>query len=258
MPNATYVEGLVKLHCALGVRYIIGLPLFQNAPQLTLAVKNIFDVAFQRYPGAILTYQLGNEPNFWPTREGGFAPATYATQCTPVQYNDPSYQLVGVIQPVVGPAANASGTTVAVRLEPGEDPSPGPLGAPIVAGRKLKQQGQGNRRLKQTATEIPNPANYALYRQYQRPWVPYYPAGTCFTQRTTRFTQGWQAYSAYFNFTANAITGCGGAMTAEQVAWGVPYWGPPGFNRRQISGPSWGNFNIGLQNLQEFINNGRQ
>ena len=27
------MQGLIKLHCRLGLRYIIGLPLFQKAPE---------------------------------------------------------------------------------------------------------------------------------------------------------------------------------------------------------------------------------
>jgi hypothetical protein len=38
------------------------------------------------------------------------------------------------------------------------------------------------------------------------------------------------------------ITGCGGLQNELQALWGFPYWGPPGFNRQVISGPSWGDF----------------
>jgi hypothetical protein len=60
-PTADYLRSLVTLHCALGVRYIIGLPLFQNAPALALSVKQAFDNAFANFPSAIISYELGNE-----------------------------------------------------------------------------------------------------------------------------------------------------------------------------------------------------
>ena len=413
VPNATYIDGLVTMHCALGVRYIIGLPLYQNAPQLTLAVKNAFDTAFARFPKAILSYELGNEPNFWPTKEGGFSPAVNPTRCSSVTYNDPSFQLVATLQPVTGPADKAAGTTTAVRIEktdgkdrrklletegeeveaatavaeiaalqaeaargfgvvvpPTADALPevgnglivqelagAPAAAAAVAAADLMQTGapaeeeeglgseisaaapaaaaaaggdeiadeetttalserapevvedgtngtvssaaaataaaepavetaeanaglkggpdgaraqaadedtaavlveaesaQAKRSLKQVA-EMPYVPTFALYRPYQRPWTPYFPQGFCFTQQVTQFRSGFPAYLEYFNKTANAITGCGGPQTAEQVAWGVPYWGPPGFSRKTISGPSWGNLNIGAENFSNFVRN---
>lgn len=60
-PTAEYMRSLVALHCALGVRYIIGLPLFQNAPALALQIKQAYDQAFANFPRAILSYELGNE-----------------------------------------------------------------------------------------------------------------------------------------------------------------------------------------------------
>jgi hypothetical protein len=60
-PTADYLRSLVTLHCALGVRYIVGLPLFQNAPALALQIKQAFDTAFANFPRAILSYELGNE-----------------------------------------------------------------------------------------------------------------------------------------------------------------------------------------------------
>ena len=60
-PTAEYMRSLVALHCALGVRYIIGLPLFQNAPALALAIKRVYDKAFANFPKAVLSYELGNE-----------------------------------------------------------------------------------------------------------------------------------------------------------------------------------------------------
>jgi hypothetical protein len=420
VPNATYIDGLVTMHCALGVRYIIGLPLYQNAPQLTLAVKNAFDTAFARFPRAILSYELGNEPNFWPTKEGGFTPAVNPTRCSSVTYNDPSFQLVATLQPVTGPADKAAGTTTAVRIEKTDDDGKdrrkllwvegeivqaataveevelleagaereqlGLPGAAIGSSRSSKEvagdgkdtslhvlnevsattaaeakasglehligaaaeggeaaadlvtetlagraiavaseviegelvtgaevaavvalapeeveatevatvtsaakpvttepaehcKGAGHREVARPAAaegadtgmlqmesagtarslhqvqEMPYVPTYALYRPYQRPWTPYFPQGFCFTQQVTQFRSGFPAYLEYFNKTANAITGCGGPQTAEQVAWGVPYWGPPGFNRKSISGPSWGNLNIGAENFSNFVRN---
>lgn len=60
-PTPEYMRSLVTLHCALGVRFIIGIPLFQNAPALALAIKQAYDKAFQNFPKAILSYELGNE-----------------------------------------------------------------------------------------------------------------------------------------------------------------------------------------------------
>jgi hypothetical protein len=60
-PTADYLRSLVTLHCALGVRYIVGLPLYQNAPALALTIKQAFDKAFSNFPRAILSYELGNE-----------------------------------------------------------------------------------------------------------------------------------------------------------------------------------------------------
>jgi hypothetical protein len=60
-PTAEYMRSLVTLHCALGVRYIIGLPLFQNSPALALTIKQAYDKAFANFPRAVLSYELGNE-----------------------------------------------------------------------------------------------------------------------------------------------------------------------------------------------------
>jgi hypothetical protein len=60
-PTADYLRSLVTLHCALGVRFIIGLPLFQNAPALALQIKQAFQKAFQNFPRAIVSFELGNE-----------------------------------------------------------------------------------------------------------------------------------------------------------------------------------------------------
>ena len=60
-PTAEYLRSLATLHCTLGVRYIIGLPLFQNSPALALTIKQAFDKAFENFPRAILSYELGNE-----------------------------------------------------------------------------------------------------------------------------------------------------------------------------------------------------
>ena len=60
-PTPEYLRSLVALHCALGVRFIIGLPLFQNAPALALTIKQAFDKAFANFPKAVLSYELGNE-----------------------------------------------------------------------------------------------------------------------------------------------------------------------------------------------------
>jgi hypothetical protein len=112
-PNSTYINSLITLHCALGVRYIIGLPLFQNAPMLSLAVKKTFDDAFKDYPFAILSYELGNEPNYWPgTKQGGFVPIRGAQKCVPVQYNDPAYELVGTMDAPTDKAGGAGGYAI--------------------------------------------------------------------------------------------------------------------------------------------------
>lgn len=60
-PTAEYLRSLVTLHCTLGVRFILGLPLFQNAPQLALTIKQAYDKAFENFPRAIVSYELGNE-----------------------------------------------------------------------------------------------------------------------------------------------------------------------------------------------------
>jgi len=187
------MNSLITLHCALGVRYIIGLPLFQYAPQLTLSIKEAFDAAFQDYPFAIVNYELGNEPNYWPVRQGGFKEENGPTTCLPVQSNDPAYQLVGTLD---------------------------------------------------TATDKPGGADgFALYTQYSAPYVPYQASQYCYTPKTLLFLSGTNPnYLTYFQNTARAITGCGGLQNPSQALWGFPYWGPPGFNRRVLSGPGWGDF----------------
>ena len=60
-PTPEYMRSLVTLHCALGVRFIIGLPLFQNSPALALSIKQAYDKAFANFPRAVLSYELGNE-----------------------------------------------------------------------------------------------------------------------------------------------------------------------------------------------------
>lgn len=178
----------------MGIRYIIGLPLFQNAPELSLAVKKTFDDAFQDYPFAILAYELGNEPNYWPgTGAGGVTTIQGATTCVPVQYNDPSYQLVGTMD---------------------------------------------------TPTDKPGGVDgYAMYANYQQPYVPYKASQYCFTPQQTLFVSGISSFQNFFQTTARTLTGCGGAPTSNlQALWGFPYWGPPGFNRQVITGPAWGDF----------------
>lgn len=197
------MSSLVALHCALGVRYVVGLPLFQNAPELSLAVMRTFDAAFADYPYAILSYELGNEPNYWPgTREGGFTPIRGATTCAPVNYNSPGYELVGTI----------------------DAPSDAPGGA-----------GQG----------------FALYRDAKTSYVPYLASAYCFTPQNVLFVPGVDSYLSYFTRAARTLTGCGGLQSELQALWGFPYWGPPGFNRRIISGPAWGDFS-GTLNITSF------
>ena len=68
---------MVRLHCALGVRYIVNLPMWPDNPTLTLTLKAQVESAFAGLPGAILSFELGNEPNYWPPLSpsgGGFAP----------------------------------------------------------------------------------------------------------------------------------------------------------------------------------------
>lgn len=200
------MDSLVRMHCMWGVRYIIGLPLFQFAPQLSLAVKAAFDEAFKAFPYAILSYELGNEPNYWPTRQGGFKEENGPTTCVPVGYNDPAYQLVG---------------TMATNTD--------------------KPGGGGD--------------GYALYRDYAAPYVPYKASQYCYTPKTLLFLQGTDPnYLTYFQNSARALTGCGGIQTPMQAAWGEPYWGPPGFNRRVISGPGWGDFKtMSIQEFRKFL-----
>jgi hypothetical protein len=55
------------------------------------------------------------------------------------------------------------------------------------------------------------------------------------------------------------ITGCGGLQHELQALWGFPYWGPPGFNRQVISGPSWGDFrSFPTEELETFLKNSEQ
>ncbi|WIA18946.1 hypothetical protein OEZ85_003615 [Tetradesmus obliquus] len=209
-PNSTYINSLITLHCALGVRFIIGLPLFQNAPMLSLAVKKTFDDAFKDYPFAILSYELGNEPNYWPgTKQGGFQPLRGAQKCVPVQYNDPAYELVGTMDAPTDKAGGAPG--------------------------------------------------YAIYKDYKEPYVPYKPSQYCYTPESVLFVSGTESYQSYFARAARIITGCGGLQSEMQALWGFPYWGPPGFNRQVISGPSWGDFSsFPTEQLATFLKNSDQ
>ncbi|GBF99210.1 hypothetical protein Rsub_12469 [Raphidocelis subcapitata] len=89
-PTADYLRSLVTLHCALGVRFIIGLPLFQNAPALALQIKQAFQKAFQNFPRAIVSFELGNEPNYWPSGSAGaFIWGTGQPVCAKVNYPTP-------------------------------------------------------------------------------------------------------------------------------------------------------------------------
>lgn len=206
LPDAKFINALIQLHCRFGVRYIIGLPLFQNAPQLPQSFKALFDTAFKNYPFAIVNYELGNEPNYWPTKAGGFTQISGATTCTSVQMNNPGYQLVGTFD------------TPADRQNDG----------------------------------------YALYRDPQEPYVPYKPQSYCFTPQTTVFAPGIENYNTYFKRAAEALTGCGGIQQDSQALWGWPYWGPPGFNRRVLSGPAWGDFSTDISQFKNFLTNSNQ
>lgn len=206
LPDARFLNALVKLHCRFGVRYIIGLPLFQSAPQLPQAFKSLFDSTFKDFPFAIVNYELGNEPNYWPTKAGGFTQIQGATTCTPVQSNNPGYQLVGTMD--------------------------------VPADRDNE--------------------GYALYRDTQEPYTPYKPQSYCFTPQTTVFAAGVDNYNIYFQRAANALTGCGGLTQDSQAAWGWPYWGPPGFNRKVLSGPAWADFNGGVDAFRTFLQNSNQ
>ncbi|KAI8466976.1 MAG: hypothetical protein J3K34DRAFT_524129 [Monoraphidium minutum] len=89
-PTAEYLRSLVTLHCALGVRFIVGLPLFQNAPALALTIKQAFEKAFANFPRAIISYELGNEPNYWPSGSAGaFIWGTGPPQCAQIQHPTP-------------------------------------------------------------------------------------------------------------------------------------------------------------------------
>lgn len=200
------MQSLVKLHCYLGVRYIIGLPLFQNAPQLPLSIKATFDTWFKDFPYAILSYELGNEPNYWPTRAGGFQQSNGPTTCTRIQMNNPSYQLVGSVD--------------------------------IPADRENE--------------------GYALYRDTPDPWLPYKPQSYCFTPQTTLFVTNVDNYNDYFQRSANALTGCNGLSQDFQAAWGWPNWGPPGFNRKVLSGPAWGDFSMDFNAFRQLLANSAQ
>ena len=61
------------MHVQFGMHYILGLPLLPGNTNFTQSVKEAFDTAIQSYPQAIISYELGNEPNFWPWKEGGYA-----------------------------------------------------------------------------------------------------------------------------------------------------------------------------------------
>jgi hypothetical protein len=80
-PTGDYLRSLVTLHCALGVRYVIGLPLFQNAPALALTIKQAFEKAFQNFPKAIISYELGNEVG--GPGGGLFCPAVFRSPAFP-------------------------------------------------------------------------------------------------------------------------------------------------------------------------------
>lgn len=206
LPDAKFMNALVQLHCRLGIRYIIGLPLFQNAPQLPLAFKALFDATFKNFPFAIVGYELGNEPNYWPTKAGGFTTVNGATTCSPVNLNNPAYQLVGSVD--------------------------------VPADRENE--------------------GYALYRDAQEPYLPYKPQSYCFTPQNTVFATGDDNYNTYFQRAANALTGCGGLTQDFQVNWGWPYWGPPGFERRVLLGPAWGDFALDIRTFQTFLANSNQ
>jgi hypothetical protein len=206
LPEARFMRGLIRLHCAWGIRYIIGLPLFMKAPEQALHMKNYIDGWFRDYPFAIVSYELGNEPDQWPTKAGGFQRIQSPVVCTPVQMNTPAYQLVGTMD------------TPSDRYNPG----------------------------------------YALYREGAEPYLPYKPQSYCFQNTTEVFATGVDNYNAYFKRSAEGITGCGGLTQEYQVTWGWPYWGPPGFNRRMMSGPAWSSFSADINAFKSFLLNSQQ
>ncbi|KAF8064564.1 hypothetical protein HT031_003364 [Scenedesmus sp. PABB004] len=253
-PNSTFLSSLVTLHCALGMRYIVGLPLFQNAPQLSLAVKAAFDAAFKDYPYAVLSYELGNEPNYWPgTKEGGFTPIKGATKCMPVDYNNPAATLVGTIDTPTDRPGGVDGFALYKAYDEPYVPYKASaycftpeavLFVPGVVRAAPRGTGSGRTRPRRLhARRAPRTARRAAHaraRAHARAAAP-----------------PQDSYQSYFARSARTLTGCGGGPTSDlQSLWGSPYWGPPGFNRQVLSGPAWGDFSsFSTQSLATFLKN---
>jgi hypothetical protein len=62
VPEAKQWDAMAALHKAAGTRYIIGLPLFGNRPQL---VARIMAAAHKKLGAALVGFELSNEPQYW-------------------------------------------------------------------------------------------------------------------------------------------------------------------------------------------------
>ncbi|KIZ00512.1 hypothetical protein MNEG_7451 [Monoraphidium neglectum] len=69
VPPARVFESLRDLARSVNMRFIIGLPLEENDTELA---RQIMDEARRHLGEAIVGFGLGNEPDMWDRRVGGF------------------------------------------------------------------------------------------------------------------------------------------------------------------------------------------
>ncbi|GBF97376.1 hypothetical protein Rsub_11023 [Raphidocelis subcapitata] len=77
-PRREIWEAMAKMHAAFSARFLIGLPLWR--PDSAAIASRMMKMADEYLPKkAIVGFELGNEPEFWPTSVGGYAPQANTT-----------------------------------------------------------------------------------------------------------------------------------------------------------------------------------
>ena len=73
-PNEDTWRSIAALARAVDAKVIVGLPLYQPGKAVDMSRRMIRD-AFRFLPaGSLLLFELGNEPEFWPSGVGGYSP----------------------------------------------------------------------------------------------------------------------------------------------------------------------------------------
>lgn len=75
VPSVETWRSIASLARATNAKIIVGLPLYQPGKAIDMSKQMIRD-AYKYLPqGSLLTFELGNEPEFWPSGIGGYRPA---------------------------------------------------------------------------------------------------------------------------------------------------------------------------------------